>query len=194
MSSSLQDFQKTFSSFVGEGDQDAKDSLLQDHLENTAAVSPENGLLIYTKNYVAALLSVLENAFPVTLIVLEENFKFFAREYIYQHPHRSETIALYGAQFSEFIASREELAQVEWLPDLAKLEWHFYIASMSQGRSLEKEQSLELDYDILKLWDHFSDEKRKSTPFSEDIKKQRSRLSFAFADHKVVIKNAYLLL
>ena len=83
----------------------------------------------YRRNHLYALLAVLQERYPVVEKFLsEDNFKFFAREYIYCHPSNDPNIDNYGKQFAEFIQTRSELRNYIYLADLARLDDLFYQA------------------------------------------------------------------
>lgn len=83
----------------------------------------------YRRNHLYALLAVLQHRYPaVEKFLGTDNFKFFAREYIYTHPSDDPNIDNYGKQFSAFIQVRRELHDYPYLADLAKIDDLFYQA------------------------------------------------------------------
>lgn len=79
---------------------------------------------VYRNNVVAGLISALEARFPVTKrLVSEEFFRSMAREYVRTQPPRSPILLLYGGSFPEFINRFEPTRGLEYLPDLARLEF-----------------------------------------------------------------------
>ena len=86
-----------------------------------------NNISAYRRNHLYALLTVLQQRYPVVEKFLsKDNFKFFAREYIYSHSSNDPNIDNYGKQFAEFIQTREELRDYVYLACLARLDDLFY--------------------------------------------------------------------
>ena len=83
----------------------------------------------YRRNHLYALLEVLQRRYPaVEKFLGKDNFKFFAREYIYSHPSDDPNIDNYGSQLAEFLQTRKELHSYAYLADLAKIDSLFYQA------------------------------------------------------------------
>ena len=92
------------------------DSLSKSVIDNEDQVSEllteetQNRLVIYQRNYLYGLIEALKERFPHALELLgENNFKFFARQYILEHPSRDSNLDNYGDDFIPFLCSRPEL-------------------------------------------------------------------------------------
>lgn len=79
---------------------------------------------VYRNNVVMSLTQVLEAYFPGVLrLVGAEFFRALAREFILGHPPRSPVLSRYGAQFPQFLEAFSPVADLPYLPDVARLEW-----------------------------------------------------------------------
>jgi hypothetical protein len=100
-------------------------------------------LAIYAQAYFARLLECLRAEFPMTVEAIgEELFDEFAVEYLRRHPSQSYTLDRLGASFAQFLAETrprsddEDHSWLDFLPDLARLEW--YIAEVFDGPGAEQ--------------------------------------------------------
>lgn len=83
---------------------------------------------VYRNNSVVAAIGALEQQFPtVAALVGDEAFADLARAYAQNHPPRSPALWGYGEGFpdflEDFLAECGALAQVPYLPDMARLDW-----------------------------------------------------------------------
>lgn len=79
---------------------------------------------IHRNNVRAARTEALRQGFPVLERLLgAEYFTALAGVFIQQHPPRSAVFHEYGAQLAEFIEDFPPLAQLDYLADIARLEW-----------------------------------------------------------------------
>ena len=88
---------------------------------------------IYRRNVTAAHSEALRRVYPVCLEILgERSFASFARDYVRDYPSTSPDLNNYGEHFAALLARRTAsiatLAQFRYLPDLARLEWHWHAA------------------------------------------------------------------
>ncbi|GAB2884327.1 hypothetical protein GCM10027046_11130 [Uliginosibacterium flavum] len=99
------------------------------------AGNPEHNaalIAVYRGNAVANTLGALRLAYPVSeQVVGEECFAELARLYWRAHPPQSGDLNEYGEAFAAFITSVEEMTELPWLSDLARLEWAVHQASMT---------------------------------------------------------------
>ena len=80
-------------------------------------------LKVYRHNWLFGLLAALQRRYPTVGKVLQpDNFKFLAREFIYQHPSTVSNIDDYGENFADFLRQRQELQALPYLCDLAQLD------------------------------------------------------------------------
>lgn len=78
---------------------------------------------VYRNNVAASLTAALEEAFPVLRKLLgEANFKVLAGVYLRQHPPGSALMMFYGAEMPAFLAAFQPVANLPYLPDVARLE------------------------------------------------------------------------
>lgn len=82
-----------------------------------------SNLKVYRHNWLFGLLTALQRRYPSVEKTLQpDNFKFFAKEFIYQHPSRLINIDDYGENFAAFLQQRQELQALPYLGDLAQLD------------------------------------------------------------------------
>jgi hypothetical protein len=100
-------------------------------------------LAIYAQAYFARLSECLRAEFPMTVEAIgEELFDEFAVEYLRHYPSQSYTLDRLGASFAQFLAETrppsddEDHAWLDFLPDLARLEWN--IAEVFDGPGAEQ--------------------------------------------------------
>ena len=88
---------------------------------------------VYRNNIHASLRGVLEGRFPaVARLVGEEFFHATAQVFISEHPPRSPILMEYGETFSEFLEEFEPVADLPYLPDIARIEWAWNVAYYAQ--------------------------------------------------------------
>lgn len=79
---------------------------------------------VYRNNVVMSLTDVLAAFFPVVARLLgEEFFRATARAFILERPPHSPVLTRYGAEFPEFLSEFGPVADLPYLPDVARLEW-----------------------------------------------------------------------
>ncbi len=90
---------------------------------------------VYRNNVVAGLVSALEERFPVTRrIVGDDCFRHLAQAYLRALPPRSPILLLYGESFPSFIETVEPVRAIEYLPDVARLEFARGVAYHASDR------------------------------------------------------------
>ena len=121
-------------------------------------------LSVYRNNHFLGLVQSLERKFPVTRNVLSDrNFKFISREYIKENPSAFYNLDVYGEGFPEFLNKREELKTMIHIKDLAKMDWFYYNATLS-------ETFIELPKGLFDLWEAiFADEDIDSIEIEEPL-------------------------
>lgn len=114
------------------------------------ATSSLDRLAIYARAYYARLLECLRAQFPVLAGALgEELFDEFAFAYLQAYPSHSYTLDQLGRQFAAWLAETrlaaagEENAWLDFLADLARLEWN--IAEVFDGPGSEQTPPLTID-------------------------------------------------
>lgn len=90
---------------------------------------PRRRFNVYRNNVYAGLIGVLEARYPaIVRLVGEEFFRAMARLYVDQSPPSSPVLLEYGRGFPAFVAAFEPVADVPYLPDVARLEWQLHEA------------------------------------------------------------------
>ncbi|GAA5170787.1 DNA-binding domain-containing protein [Viridibacterium curvum] len=117
---SLIDVQRRFANVLraGQGEADMLACLQGDAQRNASL------LAVYRGNAVANAHKALQLAYPVICqIVGEDFFEGLARAYRDSHASRSGDLNEYGADFADFLAEFEHVADMPYLPAVAQLEW-----------------------------------------------------------------------
>jgi hypothetical protein len=79
---------------------------------------------VYRNNVIASLVSALAARFPVVCrLVGNEFFRAMARSYVIDQPPRSPVLLLYGDTFPKFIENFAPADTIEYLADIARLEF-----------------------------------------------------------------------
>jgi hypothetical protein len=97
---------------------------LPDSISNAGGPSAQRRFAIYRNNVAAAITSALAARYPVVQrLVGEEFFRAMARVYVISEPPRSPVVLLYGETFPAFLAKFPPAAAIEYLADVARLEF-----------------------------------------------------------------------
>ncbi|MGV1838211.1 putative DNA-binding domain-containing protein [Rhizobium rhizogenes] len=84
---------------------------------------PERRFGVYRNNIVAALIGALASRFPVAEnIVGKDFFAAMAHEFVRLHPPRSPLLLAYGDDFADFVETFEPARDIDYLPDVIRLE------------------------------------------------------------------------
>jgi len=95
-----------------------------DSIRASNADSAQRRFGVYRNNVIAGLIAALAERFPVVCrLVGEEFFGAMARVYVHHEPPRSPVLLQYGGSFPEFIESFEPVGSIEYLADVARLEF-----------------------------------------------------------------------
>lgn len=78
---------------------------------------------VYRNNVASSLTDALETGFPVVArLVGKEFFRAMAAVFLRSHPPEDPRLQLWGGRFPGFLARFEPVAQIPYLPDVARLE------------------------------------------------------------------------
>lgn len=129
-------------------------------------------LQVYKNNHMLGLISSLLKKYPVIVKVLSENnFKYFAQEFIKAHPSTTPNKDFYGAGFPEFLGQRSKLASMIYLKSLANMDWFYFNV---RG----KESSIELPVGVFALWEAlFADEDMDDIEIEENIETIKAQVT-----------------
>ena len=92
-------------------------------------IPSDERLAIHRNNSFTSLTVALESVYcVVSRLVGDEFFAFAARNFIRLHPPRGGCIIDYGKAFPQFLERFPPAASLEYLPDVARLEWAWHVA------------------------------------------------------------------
>jgi hypothetical protein len=92
-------------------------------------VLPAARLQIYRHHVLTSLTDVLQATFPVICrLVHERFFRYVADAYIRQYPPEAPCLFEYGAHFPDFLMTFAPCRHLEYLGDVARLEWAMHLA------------------------------------------------------------------
>lgn len=92
-----------------------------------AGSSGARRLQVYRNNAALGLTGALEAVYPVVRRVVGEGFfRYATAQYIARHPSRSGDLHEFGERFPSFLRSFEPVAELAYLPDVARLEWAYH--------------------------------------------------------------------
>jgi hypothetical protein len=79
---------------------------------------------VYRHHVLASLTTALETTYPVVVRLVDPRFfRYAADRYIRAQPPSSPCLSEYGVTFADFLASFPPARHLEYLPDVARLEW-----------------------------------------------------------------------
>jgi hypothetical protein len=85
---------------------------------------PEDRLSIYRNNMLVTLTAALKATFPVVCRLVDDRFfEYAANEFMRDNLPASPCLAEYGTDFPDFLASFPPAGSVDYLADVARLEW-----------------------------------------------------------------------
>jgi hypothetical protein len=97
---------------------------------------PAARLQIYRHHVLTSLTEVLQATFPVVCRLVDERFfRYAAAAYIRQHPPVVPCLFEYGAHFPAFLAAFPPCRHLEYLADVARLEWALNMALHAEVRA-----------------------------------------------------------
>ncbi|OUR99660.1 hypothetical protein A9Q84_01155 [Halobacteriovorax marinus] len=103
----------------------------------------------YKNNYLYNHLDHLGNAYKAVKVILGEgNFQYFARLFLLSTPPKMTDMNQYGAGFSEFLGERAELENIQYLFQIARLDWFWFA---------QTEDEISIPQGIYQLWNAFLD-------------------------------------
>jgi len=87
-------------------------------------LDPADRLAIYRNHVFTTLTEALTSTFPVVVRIVDERFFTYAADrYVREHPPAGPCLFEYGESFPEFLATFPPCRHLEYLPDVARLEW-----------------------------------------------------------------------
>ena len=93
-------------------------------------IAPEARLDLYRHHVFTSLTAVLASAYPVVCRLLDQRFFAYAADaFIRRHPPAGPCLFEYGAELAGFLAAFPACRHLEYLPDVARLEWALNVAA-----------------------------------------------------------------
>lgn len=90
-------------------------------------LSKARRLAIYRNNVYVGLTHTLQGIYPVIQRLVGEGFfTYAATNYIDHHPSTCGDLNHYGEQFAEFLSGFPPAVELNYLPDVARLEWAYH--------------------------------------------------------------------
>jgi len=122
--SSLRDLQAAFVAGVFDAAQVGAQAMVRG-----GGMAPQARLAIYRNNIFHNYHQALRDVYPVVeRLVGEDFFRLAVRRYIPLHPSRDGNLHSFGAAFGRFLDGFPPAAQLPYLGDVARLEWHVHEA------------------------------------------------------------------
>jgi hypothetical protein len=123
------DLQAAFGAAMLTDDPAAPDGALA-ALVRADRLSADARLRIYRHHVLTTLSDALRSAYPVvTRLVGDGFFAYAADRYVRVHPPGGPCLFEYGDSFPAFLASFPPCRSLEYLPDVARLEWALHVAA-----------------------------------------------------------------
>ena len=121
----------------GEGSAEASLATLSFTLD-TESPQAHRGWMAYRANGHALAERTLNAAYPVVAALLgADNFNLLARDLWHRHPPAQGDLACWGGDLATWLASRESLADVPYLADVAQVEWAMHRAATWPDATLD---------------------------------------------------------
>lgn len=122
--------------------QDAMRLALRGEIEPAAGYleTPQSGdrIAVYRNNRAVALADTLSRAFPaVNTLVGTKFMRAVAIEFAKSHPPKNPVLALYGADFPDFLANFPPAAHLAYLADIARLDRAWTEAHFASDAGIE---------------------------------------------------------
>jgi hypothetical protein len=115
----LHDLQSSFRRYLAG---EPPDGLLQ--TVDGVGFAPEARMAIYRNNTLSTLSAALKATFPVVCRLVDDRFfDYAASTFIRENLPTSPCLTEYGGDFPGFLASFAPAANLDYLPDVARLEW-----------------------------------------------------------------------
>ena len=119
----LHELQQAFGAALTTGDPAAAGFVIDDGIVSEARLN------IYRNTYVGNLVGALRISYPaVRKLVGDEFFEGAARAFIDAHPPQSAYLNEYGGPFADFLAQFPPAASLDYLADVARVEWAVNVA------------------------------------------------------------------
>ena len=137
-------------------------------------------LKAYRHNWLFGLLAALQRRYPSVEKTLQpDNFKFFAKEFIFTNPSKVSNIDLYGENFAAFLQQRPELQALPYLSDIARLDDVYY--------RHDPHYHVQVSHGSVQLWQNIQDD-TSATAVSIDPERQQSISCITDADGNFCLK------
>jgi Putative DNA-binding domain len=106
----------------------------------TRVDASSRGLAAYRANAHAIAERALQAAYPILVqLIGEENFTYLARDFWHQHPPQRGDLAQWGDQLPLFLAASDQLSDVPYLADVARIEWALHTCAGAADGSQDVE-------------------------------------------------------
>lgn len=182
----LREQQLAFACYINQGaDEDFTNTIRANGLTGARRLG------IYRHGVIFGLRDALSAVYEVVRkLVGDEFFDYLAEQYVGRYPSQTGNVHDYGSELAEFLSSFPGLENLPYLPDVARLEWHYHnafhspigatlnIKKLSQIPESKYEQLtlllspccrlLSSDFPILRIWQANQDENNSNDVISLD--------------------------
>ncbi|MDC9719921.1 MAG: DNA-binding domain-containing protein [Gammaproteobacteria bacterium] len=105
----------------------------------SGSLAAESLLQIYRNNYFNCMQEALQATFKKTELMLgSEFFHYIGHEFILNKPFQETSLLHFGSEFSDYLATNDAMANLQYVADLAALEWAMEEIYNTQTPRLDK--------------------------------------------------------
>ena len=123
----LRDQQLLFLESIFKGAESEAADMLSQTIAETENMSSQEHIEIYRNGVLGGLIQALADTYPVCMALLGEDFfSAMSAHFIRQLPSESPDLSEFSPLFSEFIEGFGPASELLYLPDVARLEWHWH--------------------------------------------------------------------
>ncbi|MBI4031704.1 MAG: putative DNA-binding domain-containing protein [Proteobacteria bacterium] len=98
----------------------------------SGGISAANRMKVYRNNVMTSLSQAVIAVYPLTEKLVGTDFlKGAVNKYVISNPPDQGNLNFYGATFADFIADYEPAKNLPYLPDMARLEWAWEMATLA---------------------------------------------------------------
>ena len=132
--------------------------------------SPQKQISIYRQTVRSNLYGALKDTFPACCkVVGEDYFKQIAADYFHKFPPDEPDLNQYGDRFESYLEEltevRPEAKSLFYLPELARLEWEWYLLNFREEGFMKE---ISLAYPVHLVWEHSQSDHQETLELKKD--------------------------